>query len=367
MQVFISAVIAGMEPHRDAAARAVRVLGHEPRMAEDYGALPDTPQQACLAGVRDTDAVVLLLGARYGHRQESGLSATHEEYREARERCPVLAFVHEEVEREAAQDDFIREVQDWHSGQYTASFPTPVDLRDAVTRGLHRLELSRAAGPVDEEEMLERANEKIPDAHRFGHDDLSIVIAGGPRQQVLRPAELEDGDLSNALMQEALFGHNRILDPAHGTTKRLEGHTLVVEQSRASAQLDELGTVVVTQPARDEDNHARMGLPVLLEEDVRDRIERGMLFAGWVLDRIDPVRRLSNVVILAALTGGSYLGWRTRAEHAADPNTVQVGTGRPDRVVVQLSPARRNRAALILDAGRMSEDLAALLRRQIRR
>ena len=93
MQVFISSVISGMEPYRNAAARAVRTLGHEPRMAEDYGASPDTPQRACLAGVRDADVVVLLLGARYGHPQESGLSATHEEYREAKERRPVLAFV----------------------------------------------------------------------------------------------------------------------------------------------------------------------------------------------------------------------------------------------------------------------------------
>lgn len=105
MRVFVSSVIGGMEPYREAAVQAIRTLGHEPRMAEDYGASPNPPQQTCLRGVRDADAMVLLLGARYGARQESGLSATHEEYREARERCPVLPFLQEGVEREAAQNN----------------------------------------------------------------------------------------------------------------------------------------------------------------------------------------------------------------------------------------------------------------------
>jgi hypothetical protein len=346
MQVFISSVISGMEPYRDAAARAVRTLGHEPRMAEDYEASPDTPQRACLAGVRDADVVVLLLGARYGHRQESGLSATHEEHREAKERRPVLAFVQEGVEREAAQEDFVREVQNWSSGQYTANFSTPEDLREAVTRGLHQLELSRAAGPVDEEEMLSRAQQSVPVARGFSHPSLSLVVAGGPLQQVLRPAELEADELSDTLMREALFGPNRVLDPAHGTNKRLEGHALVVEQDQASIRLDELGTVVVTQPVRDRaDRGSHMELPVLIEEDIRARTERGLLFTGWVLDHVDPVRRLSDVVVVATLLGGGYLGWRTRAEHTADPNTVQIAMGgRSEQVVVRLSPARRNRA-----------------------
>lgn len=367
MQVFISSVISGMEPYRNAAARAVRTLGHEPRMAEDYGASPDTPQRACLAGVRDADVVVLLLGARYGHRQESGLSATHEEYREAKERRPVLAFMQEGVEREAAQDAFVREVQNWSSGQYTASFSTPESLLEAVTRGLHQLELSRAAGPVDEEEMLTRAEANVATARGFGQAILSLVVAGGPRQQVLRPAELEADDLSDALMREALFGPNRVLDSARGTNKRLEGHALVLQQDWASIRLDELGTVAVVQPARDEGNRAYRELPVLIEEDIRVRIESGLLFAGWMFDCIDPVRRLSDVVVVAALLGGGYLGWRTRAEHAADPNTVQIAMGgRSERVVVRLSPARRNRAALTLDAARMAEDLTVLLRREVR-
>ena len=103
MKVFISSVIGGMEGYRDAAERRVRAIGHEPRRAEDYGASPDTPQRRRLEGVRDADVMVLLLEERYGRPQESGLSPTHEEYEEAKERKPVLTFVQCGVQREGGQ------------------------------------------------------------------------------------------------------------------------------------------------------------------------------------------------------------------------------------------------------------------------
>ena len=57
-KVFVSSVIVGMERFRGAAAAAVRSLGHEVILAENLTASPDTPQQACLAGVREADVVV---------------------------------------------------------------------------------------------------------------------------------------------------------------------------------------------------------------------------------------------------------------------------------------------------------------------
>jgi len=103
MKVFISSAIRGLEPCREAAARAAAALRHEVKRSEDLGAAAETPQQACLAGVRWADVVILLLGAGYGERQPSELSATHEEYREAKSRCPVLAFVQHGAELEASQ------------------------------------------------------------------------------------------------------------------------------------------------------------------------------------------------------------------------------------------------------------------------
>src|SRR5262245_40121385 len=116
MKIFISSVIRGFEAYRDAAARAARALRHEVKRAEDFSASPSTPQQACLSGIRWAEAVILIIGSRYGPRQPSGLSATHEEYREARGRCPVIVLVQRGVDLEPAQQEFLGEVQAWATG-----------------------------------------------------------------------------------------------------------------------------------------------------------------------------------------------------------------------------------------------------------
>ena len=104
-------------------------------MAEDFGARPDSPQIACLQGLRDADLVLLILGERYGAVQgTSDLSPTHEEFREAREHQPVLVFVQEGVQREARQDTFVAEVQAWQSGYFRSVFKTAEQLHDAVIR-----------------------------------------------------------------------------------------------------------------------------------------------------------------------------------------------------------------------------------------
>src|SRR5690606_18137845 len=128
-----------------------------------FPASPGTPQQACLAAVRESDVVLLLIGKRYGYVQPSGLSATHEEYQEARERKPVLVFVEHTSEREDRQQAFLQEVEAWSTGHFRASFTTPDELKAVVFRALHEYELATAAGPVDEKEMVHRAVAMLPD------------------------------------------------------------------------------------------------------------------------------------------------------------------------------------------------------------
>jgi len=151
VKVFISSVIAGMEDHRGAAREAAESLGYTVIAAEDFRASPSSPQQVCLEGVRDADVVVLLLGTRYGTPQRSGLSPTHEEYREARRTKRVLVFVQNGVTPEPNEATFIDEVGTWEGGQYRDPFDTPESLRKAVTGALHRWEVNEQAGPVNEE------------------------------------------------------------------------------------------------------------------------------------------------------------------------------------------------------------------------
>jgi len=219
MHVFISSVISGFEAFRDVAAAAARTLDHTVVRAEDFPASSSTPQRACLAGVRKADVVVLLLGARYGSAQASGLSPTHEEYREARDRSPVIVLVQEGVTREADQEAFLAEVRDWSQGHYTASFHDVETLREGLVRALHQLELSRATGPIDSEDLRERTRALIPTDGRHAEARLVLAIASGPRQAVLRPAALEDRGLSESLMREAEFGDHRIFRYAPGNER----------------------------------------------------------------------------------------------------------------------------------------------------
>src|ERR1700730_8991330 len=168
MKVFISSLITGMDALRSAAREAVLQLGHEPVMAEDFGAQPQSPQVTCLSGVRVSGLMILILGAEYGAKQASGLSATHEEYREAKERCPVIAFVEQGVTRDADQAAFVREVQSWESGLYREGFSGADQLRQLITRRLHEWELANAVGPVDESQLLAQALSLLHEEDR-GH------------------------------------------------------------------------------------------------------------------------------------------------------------------------------------------------------
>lgn len=366
MKLFISSVIKGMESFRDAAATAARTLRHEVLRSEDFGARPDSPQQACFAGVRAAEVVIVLLGARYGAKQPSGLSATHEEYREARGRCEVLAFVQRDVEREPKQEAFVREVRDWAGGVYTADFSTIEDLRDAVTRGLHDLALRKATGPVDENELMERANALLPTARFGGFSSLTVVVVGGPCQQALRPAQLEDPKLHEKIQKEALFGATAILDRVQGTNVRVEGRALILEQRRASVLFDELGSVRMIRPVGLVEERAGMVLPALIEEDLQDEIERGLRFADWLLDEIDPPRRLSHVLPVVAIANARHLGWLTRAEYAARPNSVRISLTGSDRVV-QTVPQALLRGVLAPKAREVAQDITVLFRREMQR
>ena len=369
MKVFISSVIGGFESYRDAAASAVEGLGYEVVRAEDFGATARSPQEACLAGVRKADLTILVLGQRYGATQPSGLSATHEEYREAQGRHPVLAFVQEGVDYDALQTEFVREVREWETGSLTAGFTTEVQLQRAVTRGLHELVVSVASGSVDERELLARAEEsaEAPQDYR-SEPQLVLCLAAAPHQEVLRPTKLEDGNFARELQQAALFGPHALFVVKGGAQTERRGDWLVVSQEGASVQINSAGDIVVRQPAVAADRGARE-FPALIQEEIRERLAMALNFAASVLDSIDSVRRLSHVAVVAALTGVGYQAWRTREEHAQSPQAGSFGGGfglSQDHVAVHLNPAVRSRAELGQRVDDLADDLMVLLRHDLR-
>jgi hypothetical protein len=364
MKIFISSLITGMETTRAAAREAVETLRHEPIMAEDFGAKPSSPQSACLQGVRQADIVALILGPNYGAIQPSGLSATHEEYREAKGKKTVLAFVQEGVSPEPSQAEFINEVQGWEAGLFRGGFRTDRDLKIALTRALHDFELAVAVGPVDQDDLTNRAKFLLP-TDRRGYSSssatLNLSVAGGPRQSVLRPIELEKPALAEAIHKEALFGAHRLFDPAAGVEREIDGDTLTVQQERGKAQilLNEQGSVLVTLPLE----RSESMMAELIYERIQSQCGEALGFAAWLLDHIDPTQRLSHVAVALSLSNAEHMAWRTQRESDASPNRMTMGMGRDNNSAVHVN---RTRSALRLDSARLVEDLIVPLRRQWR-
>lgn len=367
MNVFLSSLIRGYAPYREAAASGAMTLGHEVSRAEDFGASPDSAQSACLAGVRRADVVVLLLGSWYGQPQASGLSATHEEYREARDARPVIVFIEAGITPDPAQSAFIKEVQGWERGHFTTEFSSPADLRDKVIRALHEYALAIESGGVDEAEMIGRAEGMQPASRNFSGTELSVAVACGPRRAVLRPAELENASLHQFLMAEALTGTDALLSTSHGTEAKLRGDSVVLAQNNGTSlvSLDEMGGLLVVRPAI-EPGAWRNGIPSIIEEDVREDLSRVFRFASRVLDRIDAPQRLSHVALSVAMRGTGHMPWRSREEQQRSPNAATMSMRGAERIAATLSPPVRRRAALRHDHLRMAEDFAVRLRREVK-
>jgi Domain of unknown function (DUF4062) len=366
VRVFVSSVIAGFEPFRDAAIGAARLLRHDVIRAEDFPARAASPQQACLEGVRDADVVVLLLGERYGQRQASGKSATEEEFEEAVRSKPILVFDQTGAERDPDMIEFVRRVRDWAGGSLTASFTTPAELRDCVVAALAEHAVREQAGRIDDDELIDRVRALLPRDQSQFDAVLAVSVSSGPRQQVLRPAEIEEPSLCEDLKQLAMFGSNRILDSERGARCQLRDDVLVVANDVERFMLDQLGSVAIMRPAR-QTRASPTGLNPIIEEEVTEAISTALRFAHDVLERIDPSVRLSVAAPMVALQG-SAVGWRTRAEQQASPQSMSVGlgSGRASEPVT-LVPATRPRRYLSMNSDELAQDFTVLLRRQMTR
>lgn len=363
MKAFISSVLSRYTEYREAAAAAVRSLRHEVIWAEDFGARPDTPQQACLEGVRLSDVVVLMLGAAYGSVQDSGLSATHEEWREAvGDQKPVLVFIEKVGGRDHRQDAFIAEVESWSQGRLRRSFASPTSLQEEVVRALNDL-ATRTPNDDSIVEMESRAK-RILDLGRFGfygNYPLSASIAAGPRRRLLRPSQVGEGQLSSYLQQAAQFGSNVLLDPQAATSRRVVDGHLCLKQEQSMFALDEFGTILIVQSAITEARDMRVGVSAVIVEDLTRRIEYAFRFMCEALNQIDELLRSPYVVPAVSIGDVGHLPWRTRAEHALSPTSYSPCAIRGRTVFAD--PLCRHRLAFVSEAGEIAEDLVHLLQR----
>jgi hypothetical protein len=215
---------------------------------------------------------------------------------------------------------------------------------------------------ADADDVLERAQRVVPGPqHTAGEMSLAIAVAAGPRRSIVRPAVLEGSELRMQLTQQLLFGNPALFHPSEGTNPEMSGTSLVIRQMRRWLALDEEATLVVVRPVRRAGDG--LGLVAVVEEDVRADIEEVIRFAAELLDRLDPNMRLQHAAPVVALIGANYGAWRTRADQAANPNSMPLNMSAAERPVAYLTPPAVSRAQLATGAHGIADDLMVLLRR----
>lgn len=216
MKVFISSVVRGYEKYREAAAEGVKTLDCQVVRSENLPAQPDTPQQACLREVRGSDAVILLLGERYGAKQYSGFSATQEEYNEAKKNnIPVLVFIESEIKPELAQEKFIKNAKDWTSGIMVNMFSDSKQLKAQVIKALYYLDRQRNTLVV-EENVTERAKNLLS-AYNVNYranyrPRLLFGLVVSPQKQIFRPSDLDGASFIEKIRMCGRKGEPPILE-----------------------------------------------------------------------------------------------------------------------------------------------------------
>lgn len=315
-RVFISSVMEDYGEYRDAALHGIRQAGCEPVRAEGFPAGTASSRTACLDGVRSADALVLILGKRYGFVGPSGLSPTEEEYDEARSTHKrLLVFVQGGVAHEPRQRELVDKVQDYVEGHWRKTFRTQEELtalvRDAVigadmantpfrdSQAQRRIEAKIKWGPTDEGH----------DSGAFSSGDipwLRTVWTTLRDEEVIDPISIGDDQFKRNLLR---LGHD--CDPPLFDYEQ-EKHSIVSssvirirqgdrqEQSLTSVEVDVDGTLVVTQcairPATQHDanpfsTRTYLEMEVIAPEIVRDRMICAWKFAAAWWNELDRFRR----------------------------------------------------------------------------
>ncbi len=146
LRIFISSTITDLGPERLAVKEVVEELQLNPILAEGLGARPETPREVTLSLVRQSDIYIGLFWQRYGEVSSGGLSATEEEYQEARAFSkPILIYIKEPApNRDKLLARFLSELEQYDRGHLRTTFATMNELRGNVKRDIMR-EVSKLA------------------------------------------------------------------------------------------------------------------------------------------------------------------------------------------------------------------------------
>ena len=337
-------------------------------MAEDFPAATATPQGACLRVVRESDALVLILGARYGAIQSTGLSATHEEYNEARERIPIYVFIERCDDYEDSQRQFIAAVQHWNKGHFAAYFNESLELQRLVAQALNQSGEIKQLTAADRDTLLDRASSLAQAQSKQGYvyhaseTALSVALVGHSTHQIISATALESVRFQESIEQAAIYGEHRLFERNVGVEPTVRMDEIEIVQNGASILITEAASVRVRLDALRGTSSGGIAMPSMIEEDICEDIRKSLLFADWLVEFVDTDKQLQNVAVAATTVGAiDHVPWSSRA--AFDPHSATLPMRRNDG----LTPAALvvPRSTLRHRANSYAKELTVKLRRSL--
>jgi hypothetical protein len=181
-RVFISSVQEALQEERLAVAKAIRDLCATPVMFEEFGGRDDDPEAAYLSEVAGSTIYIGILGRSYGRLQDSRLSATHTEFREAeRQGLRICTYVAEGEDFQGDQRSFVEEVRKFH---VTGSYANATSLGSAVRDRLSAIAAEETSPWCKLGQLVFRAHSVVNDGRRFQVE--ATIYDRGIVQQLVR-------------------------------------------------------------------------------------------------------------------------------------------------------------------------------------
>jgi hypothetical protein len=374
-RVFISSVMRDFGAERAAAREAVTRLRLQPVMGEDFGAQPYSSQAACLEGVRSSHIYIGIFGPRYGTvNPVSGLTATEEEFNQARERgMPILCF-EQAGPKEPEQDAFLRRIKAYETGYAFASYATPEELKMQIVQALHdligrpdisALDLDGAAAALDRHQWGSRR----PD--QYGAWLGAVLLPRRQGETFLDVLEFGRPEVRNRLLQPAFFGSSPLFSVEFATRTAEEGDALVFRQADdrrqnvTSLAIHADGALIFGAALdRDSGGFSMVRYHVIDEEEVERHLAAFATYAWQFYQGLDRGELITDLYLGTSVTGIDH---KTFGRLPSFPlNSFSMPShGLPDPLKIPTPPLRVSRADLADPASlarRLTEHMARAFR-----
>lgn len=188
LRVFISSTFADLTDEREAVLEAIRRLQHQYGLMELLGARAERPIETCIAEVRRSDVLIVILGHRYGSIvPELGISFTEAEYNEGyRLGKPSLVYIKDDdvpillkhIERDPEKILLLEKFKNTLRSRHTvATFRDAHDLALSVAADITRIAQALEETARAEEELARSASSPLIETNQILQDALDKGIS----------------------------------------------------------------------------------------------------------------------------------------------------------------------------------------------